>query len=65
MLCKIEYGGGREILVRSLGGYRANRRGMRITHVFFKNNVVFGRKYGPNRKFPRRVIISNKEWCVE
>jgi hypothetical protein len=29
-----------------------------------KNNFVSGRKYGLNRKFPRRVIISNKEWCV-
>jgi hypothetical protein len=28
---------------------------MRITHVFFKNIFVSGRKYGPNRKWGKFV----------
>ena len=54
--------GGGEILVRSLGQGKPYRN--EDNTCVLKNNFVSGREYGQNRKFPRRAIISNKDWYI-
>ena len=62
ILGKVEYGGGVEILVRSLGQGKPYMNEDKT--CVLKNNFVSGREYGQNRKFPRRAIISNKDWYI-